>query len=75
MDAEYRIAPDLTIGVRSDSRNRVVGLTVTAGTNPDEALGGGCVTRISPRRTDSFPLSRENARAIASALMGAAAEV
>ena len=74
MDAEYRIAPDLTIGVHSDRRNRVVGLTVTAGMNPDEGATG-CVTKISPKRSDNFPLSRENARAIASALMGAAAEV
>jgi hypothetical protein len=74
MNATFHIAGDLDIAVISDKHDRTVSLTVIAG----QDFGEGCsdaATSVSPRRTESYPLTPSTARALASALMGAAAEV
>jgi hypothetical protein len=74
MHAIFAIAADLRIEVHSERHDRIVGLTVDAGMNPDEGAAH-TVTKVSPRRTETYPLTPATARALASALMGAAAEV
>jgi hypothetical protein len=66
MHAKFPIAADLEIEVRSDKQTRSVEMTVVSGTNyegPDL------------RKRDTYAVSPSTARAISSALMGAAAEV
>jgi len=64
MHAKFPIRPGLEVEVQSNSARRVVEVTVVA--KLDEAS--------TPRR-DTIPLSPSTARAISSAIMGAAAEV
>ncbi len=66
MNATFRLAADLELEVRSDSRNRQVEMTVITGTNYEGT---------DTRKRESYAVSPSTARAISSALMGAAAEV
>ncbi len=68
MEATFHISDDLDIEVRSQRQGRTVDLCVIAGEDLD-------FDKQPHRRRQTTSLSPSTARALASALMGAAAEV